>query len=201
MDLFAIPNLSGRLLNLESDQLNETADVALCVGVLQYIADDQYALENMYQSLQAKGQLLLYVPINGKIITRLYQFVFDNYEQYESVNNRKRVYTENEILQKAESAGFKIRKKIYTYGTAGKLSHELLNSCTTLIVSGNYLLKIIAGFCIILLYPLILLLMAADYYSHKSNGNGVLLILEKMVTKLYIECENSAEDFKSLKSM
>lgn len=179
MNLFAIPNLKGKLINLETAKLHVEADIALCVGVLQYIAEDQHALENMYHSLQAKGQLLLYVPINGKIITLLYQFVFDNFEQYESINNRKRVYTESEIIQKAESAGFAIRKKMYTYGTAGKLSHELLNSCTTLIISGSYLCKFVAGFCLILFYPIILLLMMMDFLSKKSNGNGLLLILEK----------------------
>ena len=179
MNQFGMTNLSGKLYNLESDQLSEDVDIGLCVGVLQYIAQDELALKNMHLSLKKGGQLLLYVPINGKIITRLYQFVFDNFEQYESVNNRKRVYTENEILQKAEIAGFAISKKLYTYGTAGKLSHELLNSCTTLIVSDSYLFKFVAGFCLILFYPIILLLMMMDFFSKKSNGNGLLLILEK----------------------
>lgn len=179
MGLFAIPNLSGKLINLESDHLKEEADIGLCVGVLQYIDKDDIALENMYKSLGDNGQLLLYVPINGKFITRLYTIIFQKFEQYESVNNRKRVYTEKEIIQKTETAGFAIRKKIYTYGTAGKLSHELLNSCTTLIVSGNYLLKIIAGICVILFYPVVLLLMVVDYFSNKFDGNGVLLILKK----------------------
>lgn len=179
MDLFAIPNLSGKMLNLESEQMNDCADAALCVGVLQYIDEDQRALENMYRSLRKNGKLLLYVPVNGKILTRLYQFVFESFEQYESMNNRKRVYTVKEILQKVENVGFIVSKKLYTYGTAGKLSHELLNSFTTVIVSGNYLLKIIAGSCLILFYPIILLLMMIDFFSRKSNGNGLLLILEK----------------------
>jgi len=179
MGLFAIPNLSGKLINLESGKLNETADAAICVGVLQYISEDELALENMYKSLRKNGQLLLYVPINGKFLTNFYKTIFERFDQYESLNNRKRVYTEIEIVSKTQNAGFSIRKKIYTYGTAGKLSHELLNSCTTLIVSENYLLKIIAGFCLILFYPLVLLLMMADYFSNKSDGNGLLLILEK----------------------
>lgn len=179
MKLFAIPNLEGKFLDLESDHMKEEADIGLCVGVLQYIDKDENALENMYKSLRDNGQLLLYVPINGKFITRLYTIIFQKFEQYECVNNRKRVYTEKEIIQKTETAGFAIRKKIYTYGSAGKLSHELLNSCTTLIVSGNYLFKLIAGFSLIALYPLIFLLMVTDFISNKSDGNGLLLILEK----------------------
>lgn len=179
MDLFSIPNLSGRILNLESDQLKEEADLALCIGVLQYIDNDQLALDNMFKSLRKNGQLLLYVPINGQFLTTIYKSIFERFEQYESVNNRKRVYTEKEIIAKCENSGFIITQKVYTYGTAGKLSHELLNSCITLIVSGNYLLKIIAGICLVLFYPLVLLLMMVDYFSNKSDGNGLLLILEK----------------------
>ncbi|MBS4064572.1 MAG: methyltransferase domain-containing protein [Chitinophagaceae bacterium] len=179
MNQFGIANLSGQLFNLETDQLAHMVDIGLCVGVLQYISEDELALKNMYLSLKKEGKLLLYVPINGIFLTKVYPYIFQRFEQYESVNNRKRVYTENELLEKVERAGFTVRKKIYTYGTAGKLSHELLNSCTTLIVSGSYLFKSVAGFCLILFYPIILLLMMMDFISKKSNGNGLLLILEK----------------------
>ncbi len=179
MNQFGIANLSGQTFNLETDQLSELVNIGLCVGVMQYILQDEQALKNMHASLKKAGKLLLYVPINGIFLTKIYSYIFQRFEQYETVNNRKRVYTENELLEKVERAGFTIAKKIYTYGTAGKLSHELLNSCTTLIVSGNNLLKFLAGFCLILLYPLIFLLMMVDYFSHKSDGNGLLLILEK----------------------
>lgn len=179
MNQFGIANLSGQTFNLETDQLSERVDTGLCVGVMQYITQDEQALKNMHSSLRKGGKLLLYVPINGVFLTKIYPYIFQRFEQYETVNNRKRVYTETELLEKVERAGFTIANKIYTYGTAGKLSHELLNSCTTVIVSGNYLLKFLAGFCLILLYPLIFLLMMVDYFSHKSDGNGLLLILEK----------------------
>lgn len=178
-DSLAIPNLFSICLDIETQELNAEADLAICIGVLQYLKYDVQALINIYSSIKTGGQFLLYVPINGIFITKLYPFIFNKFAQYESINDRKRVYSEKEIIDKVNLVGFEIINKSYTYRTAGKLSHELLNSCTTIILSAHLFYKIIAGVTLILLIPVIFSLMVFDFYSKKTDGNGLLLHLRK----------------------
>lgn len=176
---FKIKNINSICLNIENETPNTKADLAICVGVMQYLSNDELALLNIYNSLKPNGQFLLYVPINGHYVTSFYPYIFKKYEQYESRNSRKRVYIEPEILNKLTAAGFKINYKTYTFGYAGKLSHELTNSCSTLIFSAPLYIKILASLALLILFPFIILLMFIDFYSKKSNGNGVLLKMIK----------------------
>lgn len=178
-DSLGIPNLSVFCLDIETQEPNAEADLAICIGVLQYLKHDVQALINIYSCVKPGGQFLLYVPINGMFLTKFYPFIFKKFAQYESINDRKRVYTEKEITDKINLVGFEIINKSYTYGTAGKLSHELMNSCTTIILSAHLVYKILAGVILILLIPVIFSLMVFDFYSKKSEGNGLLLQLRK----------------------
>lgn len=179
INAFKIKNLKSICLDIEKSAPETKADLAICIGVMPYLENDEAALLNIHHSLKDNGQFLLYLPINGHHVTSIYPYIFNRYAQYESVNNRRRVYQEREILSKLEAAGFRLTKKTYTFGYAGKLSHELTNSCTTLIFSAPWLLKIIAGLLLVVLFPFILLLMIIDFNTIKSTGNGVLLELVK----------------------
>lgn len=174
-EAFALPNLQTSLVNIEEASAPLQADLGLCVGVMQYLMHDTAALKNMHASLKPGAILLLYVPINGVFITGFYKYIFAKWAQYESINNRQRVYTEKELTEKLVQAGFVIQSKTYTYGYFGKLSHEILNSLGTLLFSGGLLLKILALLMFPLAFPIILLLMLLDYNSTKLDGNGLLL--------------------------
>jgi SAM-dependent methyltransferase len=172
---FALPNLQTSLVNIEEASAPLAADLGLCVGVMQYLTQDTAALKNMHESLKSGATLLLYVPINGVFITPFYKYIFARMAQYESINNRQRVYTEKELTEKLVQAGFVIQNKTYTYGYFGKLSHEILNSLSTLIFSGGLLLKMLALLLFPMAFPLIFLFMLLDYNNKKSDGNGLLL--------------------------
>lgn len=176
---FKIPNLKTTHADIEQLSPKIEADFALCVGVLQYLKKDEQALTNIYKLLKPNGSLLVYVPINGKFLTNFYPFIFKKYAQYESENNRVRVYQEEEIISKLNLVGFKIISKTYTYGWAGKLSHEILNSCSTLIISANWLIKLFAIIVLILMFPIILFLMVIDFNTIKKTGNGILILAKK----------------------
>ncbi|MFY8020605.1 MAG: class I SAM-dependent methyltransferase [Bacteroidia bacterium] len=174
-EAFGINNLKAAHIDIENNSFSKQADLGLCVGVMQYLANDEAALANMNKSLKQGALLLLYVPINGIFLTRIYKKVFDRYEQYESINARKRVYTEHEICNKLVKAGFNISKKTFTYGDYGRYSHEILNTFSTLIFSGGLALKLIALVLLLLFFPLIILLMLLDFNQKKKNGNGLLI--------------------------
>lgn len=173
-------NLIPIQFDIEKNTTTTKADAAICIGVLHYINNDVAALQNMYTSLNKGGQLLVYVPITGEILTGFYRYIFNHYQQYESLNDRKRVYTENEIVHKLTNAGFTIISKRYAYGFWGKLSHELLNSCTTLYFSAIWPVKIVALISLLVLLPAIYLCMFFDLISTNTSGNGLLIKVAKV---------------------
>jgi SAM-dependent methyltransferase len=175
----SLPNLKALLLDIAADTPPDLAQLILCVGVLHYIEKDEAALKNIYKCLQSNGRFLLYSPIGGHFLTKFYPSIFQRYPQYESLNNRQRIYQEDELLQKLERVGFRIISKTYAYGWAGKLSHEIFNSGTTLLFSAAWPLKILALMALVLFYPLVLLLMAVDFLLPKKRGNGILILCEK----------------------
>lgn len=174
-EAFAYSNLRTEWVDIEKNPSTIEADLGLCVGVMQYLENDQIALENIRKSLKPEAPLLLYVPINGQLLTRIYSFVFKRYAQYESINERKRVYREDELTQKLEQAGFTVLRKTYTYGFWGKLSHEWLNTCSTLIFSAAIPIKLLALLILFPCLPIILVFMGLDFVSKKKDGNGVLI--------------------------
>jgi len=174
-EAFAYPNLMTEWVDIEKNPSTVQADLGLCVGVMQYLENDQLALKNIQRSLKPGAPLLLYVPINGLLLTNIYNYVFKRYAQYESINERKRVYREDELTQKLDQAGFSMLQKTYTYGFWGKLSHEWLNTCSTLIFSAAIPLKLLAILILIPSLPIILTFMGLDFVSKKKDGNGLLV--------------------------
>ena len=170
-----IDNLKPIQLNIENQFIEINADMAICVGVMQYVKDDVAALKNINKSLKGGALLLLYVPINGTIITQFYKFIFKKYPQYESLNNRQRIYVESDIVEKLIVAGFYVQSKKYAYGYWGKLSHELLNSFTTLFFSAIWPIKVLAYCGLLLCLPIIVLCMLVDFLSNNKTGNGLLI--------------------------
>lgn len=163
---------------LEELSLPEKADLTLCVGTLQYIADDRQVLENFYNTLKINGKLLIYIPVNGRIILPLYRYFFKKLDHYEKSQNRLRVYTPEEIFEKIETAGFTLRERHFTYGPVGIAGHEIYSLLLMgLGNSGGWIWLLAPVFS--LLMPLVLLLKTADYFLPKNNGNGVLIMAEK----------------------
>ena len=163
---------------LEEIAFENKTDLVNCIGTLQYIPDDRKVLANFYKSLKNKGLLLIYVPVNGRMVLHAYRHFLKKLNHYEKSQQRQRVYSPDEILEKIESAGFKLREQHFTYGTPGVVGHEIYS--LMLIGLGNLggWAWMILPFCVILM-PLVLLLKTVDYFLPKKNGNGLLIVAEK----------------------
>lgn len=179
MGNYPLSNLTPICLNIEKETNQYNADIAICVGVLQYIQDDRQALRNIFNMLKPNANFLLYTPINGHIKTNIFRYISSSFSNYETINKRKRIYLEKEILFKLEESGFKLVSKQYAYGYFGTLSYEWFASCSILIYSGNIVLKILALTIFILIFPVILLFMILDFLLPLKNGNGLLIIAKK----------------------
>lgn len=176
---FNIQNLITELVDIEKNKTNIQADLGISVGVIQYLENDELGLTNIYESLKPGAKFLLYQPINGKILLPIYRYVFNRFEQYESINSRKRIYTEFELIEKVKRAGFILERKSYSYAFWGRLSHETLNTCLILMISGGIHLKLLGTVVLIIMIPFIILFMLLDIMSKKTDGNAILLELFK----------------------
>lgn len=177
--LYPLNNLYSAELDIEVESAKSKANLLLCIGVLQYIQNDEQALHHIYESLKNKGTAFLYVPINGKQYNRFYQWVFLNYPNYETLHQRKRIYTELELENKIISTGFKIKSKEYTYGSFAAISHEISTSLMVMFLQGNGIVKLLTLPLLLLFFPIQMLLYLIDFNTNKSTGNGLLLELIK----------------------
>jgi len=158
---------------------NYQVDIIACIGVLQYIKNDGLALRQLQALCSSSGEMLLYSPINGRIETRFFKWVYTSFRHYEFRMNRKRVYTENELVHKVQHAGFHIDSKSYTYGFFGRLSYEVLQGSQILLLRAPWYFKVLGATIFFLALPLTWLAMLLDMIIPKSNGNGLMLVCKK----------------------
>jgi SAM-dependent methyltransferase len=164
--------------NLEELSLENEASLLLCIGTLQYIGEDVQVLRNFARSLTPDGRLLLYVPVNGRMVLPLYRRFFHKMNHYENSQHRQRVYTPAALFEKLETAGLAVRKKQFTYGAAGILGHEIYS--LLLLGMGNAGgWGWVFGLLMVPALPVILLLKGADFILPKKNGNGCLVVAGK----------------------
>lgn len=175
-----VRRLKAKFQQLDLQVLNaEKQDLIWCVGTLQYVEDDVRALRRFADALKPDGQLLIYSPINGRILLGLYRRMLDKLPHYEVRQGRQRIYTESELQQKLRAAGFAVRFQRYTYGWLGILAHELLSICLLRSSHAESALGLTIGIMgLILVSPIVLLLHLVDVCLPKTDGNGLLLICE-----------------------
>jgi trans-aconitate methyltransferase len=163
---------------LEELTLGNEVNLLLCIGTLQYIGEDVKVLKNFAQALTQDGCLLLYVPVNGRVVLPLYRRFSDKMNHYEKSQHRQRVYTPAEIFEKLETAGFAVREKQLTYGVAGILGHEIY-SLLLMGMGNTRRWGWLFGLLLVAALPVILLLKGVDYFLPKKSGNGCLIVAEK----------------------
>jgi 2-polyprenyl-3-methyl-5-hydroxy-6-metoxy-1,4-benzoquinol methylase len=95
-------NYYNAIFSDAADNLREKPDTIIYVNVLEHIEDDRSELRKVYETLDAGGHCLIFVPA----FMSLYG-AFD-----EKVGHFRR-YTKNELEEKAKAAGFKIAKSKY----------------------------------------------------------------------------------------
>ena len=171
-------NISFFNENLEDGLPFAEAELLLCIGTLQYIEKDETAISNFYKALKKNGRIIIYTPINGKTTLPVYRHYFNKKKHYEKGQNRQRVYSEKEITDKLENAGFEILNKKYTYGNTGVLAHEIY-SLLMMGISNSKWFSVFFFTLLLCFMPIIFILNKMDYSIKKNNGNGLLTIAKK----------------------
>lgn len=171
-------NVKFKQAELADYQLEKKAQLVTCIGILQYIPNDETVLKNIHNSLATNGLSIFYVPVNGRMLLPSYRYFFGKKMHYERSQRRVRVYSEDEFLAKLKNTGFRVREQILTYGTLGILGHETYS--LLLMGMGNAgWFGWVFGLLLVPLLPGVLLLKWVDFSIKKNTGNGMLVIAEK----------------------
>jgi glycosyltransferase involved in cell wall biosynthesis/phospholipid N-methyltransferase len=99
------PNLQTRICDLTNpsdfDTLTEQADTVVCLNVVEHVADDLGALQNIYRALQLRGKAIILVP-QGQDIYGTMDEALGHYRRYSQAQLR-------DVMQRA---GFEIERVI-----------------------------------------------------------------------------------------
>lgn len=174
-----LKNVEFKQSDLVDFSSEEKADCISCIGVLQYIAKDSTVLKNIFNTLKNNGLTIIYIPINGRMISILYRYFFSKNSHYEASQNRKRIYNQKEFFEKMEKANLEIIERHITYGTLGILGHEIYSLLLMGIGNVPWWLAWIFTLALVVLFPLIMILKSIDYLTPKKEGNGMLVVARK----------------------
>lgn len=166
---YGLQNIHTLHTGIEDLHLDEHIDFAWCVGVLQYIPDDDEAI----RKIEVCKELLIYQPIQKKIETRLYKWILRTFPDYDSVNDKQRIYSEEVLLGKLNRS-FSIQNTQHYYDKVRRIAHEWMSGLGNIVFHGNLLIRLFSFILLVLTYPLILLAMLIDSRTDLQSGNGLL---------------------------
>ena len=176
---YGLKNISLCLQEIEFLSRSSQADIVICVGVLQYIEEDEQVLANMYRVLKPGGTLLLYIPVNGRYVFPGFGAFYEKKWNYEKRQGRKRIYTPEEIIHKVEQAHLILQSTRYSYGFWGKLTYEGYTYFLSQLIHGSWVGKLLGGVGMLFFLPFQLAGMFLDFILPNSSGNGLLLLARK----------------------
>ncbi len=179
----AINSQQHAFLRANLSDLSEVtpASLVLCITVLQYIPDDLGTLQKFRSLLTENGKIILYVPVHFRRYLSWYKRVsLLPHFNYDSEFGRAHTYTSEEIVEKAQSAGFSIERVEHTYGPIGAFAYEFFSLAQYYLGHGSPIQRLMAGIGFIIYVPVFLVLMGIDALQKHHSGNGVILLLKKV---------------------
>lgn len=161
-----LKNCCFQNIDINTMPLDSQYDLILCVDNLEHIEDDQKALKNFYCALQYGGDLLLHVPAYWR------RWLFFRWAVNFDVDGHVRPgYPKEEIKEKIELAGFKIKVIYYTYGWL----ETVTNNISYLITRARMQNKILYA----LIFPFLNVISFLGRNSKPKRGAGVLVLARK----------------------
>lgn len=147
-----------------------TYDLILSVDVMEHIKEDEKVFRNFFDSLKAKGMLIVSTPSDqggSDVHDEKGESFID-----EHVRNG---YSAAEIMQKLTSAGFIDINLSFTYGKPGSLSWLFLMKYPVKMLNISYLFFILLPFYYLVFFPVSVILNIFDVSLKHKKGTGLLV--------------------------
>jgi len=154
-----LPNLTFTRGDLTEPLGTEPYDLVYSVDVLEHIADDRAALDNLARVLRPDGRLLIHTPLTPQRHW-LRRFDLDRAARADHVREG---YGEEDLKAKVRAAGLEPVSVRYTHGRWGTLAWELWT-----LARWRLLAKL-------LLWPLAMFLIGLETVFPPAWGNCILL--------------------------
>lgn len=149
-------------------------DFILSVDVMEHIHEDQLVFDNFYKALKPGGMLLVNTPSN------LGGSDADSEDDTSFIEEHARNgYSKEDITEKLNKAGLKIKHFNYTYGKWGNISWRWGIKYPILMAGKSKLLILVLPFYYLLTLWFVLILMWMDVHADNKEGTGILLVAEK----------------------
>ena len=148
-------------------------DLILSVDVMEHILEDEMVFSNFYESMKAKGILLISTPSDqGGSDTDCHEG--DEIHGFIGEHVRDG-YGIEEITEKLGRAGFNSVEAKYTYGKPGSLSWRLSMKYPILMLGKSKLFLIILPFYYLIFFPVCAVLNYLDVNNTHKKGTGLLV--------------------------
>lgn len=173
----ALVRLQFRVSDLSQLATDRSYDFIFCGSVLEHIEADQVVLRLFYDLLKTDGYLLIYVPMAEKRILpalkrKLAQLLQESGQKY--LHDHVRYYSQPELRAKLTGADFHIEQMTITYGRFGRIAYDIVTW-----FQYHRFFKFIFVPYLLILHPLVLGLMALDFFGTNSDGNGLMVVARK----------------------
>jgi len=141
-------------------------DFAVCIDNLEHIEDDQRVIDNIHACLVQGGTALFHVP-------GLYRrwFFFTKQVNFDVKGHVRPGYTQEQITDKIEKAGFTVTEAYYTYGWL----ETVCNNISYLITGADRRNKHLYA----LAFPVLNLLAFLGQWARPAWGAGVVVLARK----------------------
>jgi len=164
-----LTNLHFEQLDLRELQVENAFDFIYCFDVLEHIRENKLVLENIYRALQVHGLFLFRIP--NRIQQRILSSRFtQEHAKWAAIEHVGQHYEMESLLADLGNIGYKVHSAIYTNGTWGRLSFELLEAMRYL----RFPEALQFG-----LTPFLKALQWMDTRSKTTNGDGLLVLCGK----------------------
>lgn len=165
-----IKNVIFETADLTQFEKPESADLIVCVDVMEHILEDVEVFKHFYADLKKGGMVLISTPSD--------QGGSDVHEDHDSSFIGEHVrdgYNMNEIQDKLKTAGFNKTEVYYSYGTPGKLAWRWSMKYPIQLLNFSKLFYVIIPFYYIITFPICYLLNYLDTNGKHSTGTGLIV--------------------------
>jgi 2-polyprenyl-3-methyl-5-hydroxy-6-metoxy-1,4-benzoquinol methylase len=161
--------------DLTKIQHKDKFDAILSVDVMEHIPDDMKVFQNFYRALRTNGQLFINTPSNlgGSD-------VHSEDDQSFVEEHARNGYGMEEIRNKLETAGFKVEKIRYTYGSWGTAAWRLGIKYPMLMLNVSKIFFVFLPFYYLAMLPFIIPMMWIDFITINATGTGLNVLARKL---------------------
>ncbi len=147
----------------------EEQDLIIAIDILEHIEDDLAVMKNFHKAAKPEGRLIISTPYQ----TKEAEFAAEHYRSG---------YTEEELQRKLNEAGWVSERRWYSYGFWGNIAWYISIKIPLSLIRFRPALLLLP-FYYPITYPLVFLMMAADYYCWNRKGKGMVIIGRKKKEK------------------